>query len=87
MDERIKPGQLHEPMIDKHDIEQKPQDFDDPRPMGGYPNKPGDQHTPASTTRAADEGSAAELRKERNARHGESGGYDDPRYGKCRGPC
>lgn len=86
MDDRIKPGQLHEPVTDNHPVDICEPDWPDPRPEGGYPNKPGAQFTPAPVTRAADEGTSAQLRKERISEHGESGGYDDPRYGKVRGP-
>ncbi len=84
MDDRVKPGQLHEPVTEENEPDTYPQEGGDERPQGGYPNSPGDDFTPAPITRAADEGSAAQLRKERNSRHGESGGYDDPRYGKVR---
>lgn len=83
-DERVKGGAFHEPQgdLDVHDT--YPEDATDDRPAGGYPGKGGQEFTPAPITRAADDGSAAQLRKERNSRHGESGGYDDPRYGKVR---
>ena len=83
-DERIKPGQEHERVgaYDFHDT--YPEDADDPRPAGGYPNKTGQDFTPAPITRAADEGSAAKLRQERRSRHGEGGGYSTPGYGKVR---
>lgn len=87
MDERLKPGQLHEKGEEANPLDTYPESGEgDDRPAGGYPNRPGTDFTPAPITRAADTGSAAQLRKERNARHGESGGYDDPRYGKVRTP-
>ena len=49
--------------------------------MEDYPYFP--DYDPPKATRAADEGSSAELRRERQA-DAESGGYDDPRYGKVR---
>ena len=86
MDERLKPGQLHEKGEEANPLDTYPEEAGDDRPAGGYPNRPGTDFTPAPITRAADDGSAAQLRKERNSRHGESGGYDDPRYGKVRTP-
>ena len=83
-DPRVKGGAFHEPQGDLEVHDTYPEDGGDPRPEGGYPRRPGTDHTPAPITRAADDGSAAQLRAERKARHGESGGYDDPRYGKVR---
>lgn len=81
MHERVKPGQLHETPAEVNDPDTYPEEGEvdfGMRSMDGYP-----PYNPAPATRAADEGSSAELRREREA-NAESGGYDDPRYGKVR---
>lgn len=77
MDERLKAGQLHETPVEHNEPDTYPEagDMSDAGHMASY-NSP-------KTTRAADEGSSATLRAERTAK-AESGGYDDPRYGKVR---
>lgn len=84
MHERLKPGQLHETPEEKNDPDTYPEQGDvefGMREMGDYPYFP--DYDPPKATRAADEGSSAELRTERQA-NAEGGGYDDPRYGKVR---
>ncbi len=85
MDERLKPGQLHETPEEKNDPDLHAHELDDVefgmREMEDYPHFP--PYDPPKATRAADEGSSAELRGERQA-DAESGGYRDPRYGKVR---
>lgn len=82
MDDRLKPGQLHETPEEHNDPDTYPEkgdgDSDTEGSMRGMP-----AYNPSKVTRAADEGSSAELRREREA-DAESGGYDDPRYGKVR---
>ena len=84
MDERIKPGNLHETPEEKSEPDTYPEEGDVDfglREMSDYPYFPA--YNPSPTTRAAGEGSAAKLRSEREA-NAESGGYDDPAYGKVR---
>lgn len=84
MDDRVKPGQIHETPEKKDEPDTYPEDSDGEhglRQMSDYPHFP--DYDPPKATRAADEGSSAELRRERQSR-AESGGYDDPRYGKVR---
>lgn len=84
MHERLKPGQLHE----KPETKDEPDTYPDKgdvefgmRKMEDSPFFP--DYDPPKATRAADEGSSATLRSERQA-GAESGGYDDSRYGKVR---
>lgn len=84
MDDRVKAGQLHETPDDKREPDTYPEEGDVEfglRKMSDYPYFPA--YNPPPATRAANEGSSAELRREREA-NAESGGYDDPRYGKVR---
>ena len=84
MDERLKPGQLHETPTEDNPADTYPEEGDvefGMRKMEDYPHFP--PYNPPKATRAADEGSSAELRSERTGK-AESGGYDDPRYGKVR---
>jgi hypothetical protein len=85
MDERLKPGQLHETPEEKNDPDLHAHELPDVgfglREMGDYPYFP--DYDPPKATRAADEGSSAELRRERVGK-AESGGYTDPAYGKVR---
>ncbi|MCK5724972.1 MAG: hypothetical protein KAI84_20715 [Gammaproteobacteria bacterium] len=84
MDERLKPGQLHETPAEDNPADTYPEEGDvefGMREMEDYPHFP--PYDPPKATRAADEGSSAELRSERQG-NAESGGYDDPRYGKVR---
>lgn len=84
MDERLKPGKLHESQEEKPEPDTYPEEGDvefGARKMSDYPYFP--DYDPPPATRAANEGSSAELRREREA-NAESGGYDDPGYGKVR---
>ena len=84
MDERLKPGKLPETPEEANPKDTYPEEGDvefGMRKMEDYPYFP--DYDPPKATRAADEGSSAELRRERQA-DAESGGYDDPRYGKVR---
>ncbi len=84
MDERLKAGNLHETPEENNEPDTYPVEGDVEfglREMSDYPYFP--PYLPPPATRAADEGSGAELRRERQAK-AESGGYDDPKYGKVR---
>lgn len=84
MDERLKPGKLHETPEENNPADTYPEEGDVEfglREMEDYPHFP--PYNPPKATRAADEGSSAELRRERTGK-AESGGYDDPGYGKVR---
>lgn len=84
MDERLKPGQIHETPEDRECPDTYPEEGDvefGMRKMEDSPYFP--DYDPPKATRAADEGSSAELRGERQA-SAEGGGYEDPRYGKVR---
>lgn len=85
MDERIRPGKLHEEPEEKMEPDNyrgKEGDVEfGMRSMNDWPYFP--SYDPAPKTRAADEGSSAELRRERIA-NAESGGYDTPGFGKVR---
>ncbi len=90
MDERLKPGQLHETPEEANPLDTYPEEAGASpdvgfRKEGNWPKFPpyNDLEQPPFKTRAADEGSSAELRGERQG-NAESGGYDDPRYGKVR---
>ena len=90
MDERLKPGQLHETPEEANPVDTYPEKAEESpdvgfRKEGNWPKFPpyNDLESGTYKTRAADEGSSATLRSERES-DAESGGYDDPRYGKVR---
>lgn len=91
MDERLKPGQLHETPEEANPLDTYPEEAGGEKLNCGFrkeenwPHFPpyNDLDDPPYKTRAADEGSSATLRSERQGK-AESGGYDDPRYGKAR---
>jgi len=90
MDERLKPGQLHETPEEANPLDTYPEFAEESpdvgfRKEGNWPSYPpyNDLEQPPFKTRAADEGSSATLRSEREGK-AESGGYSDPGYGKVR---